>query len=282
MSRLVVIGDTGGNATVLHGCLDRAGAVNGRVPPGTTVLHVGDVVRCHASFRNGNRESVELVAELLAANPESFIQLLGNHESAALSGPRRASWDVASSIDARTAALLSELWSSGAMRLASAFTTSQLGPVLVTHAGLTRSRWYDLSTPGSPAQTARAINQDVGRPLPEWARAGLLVGAEDDHSDTTWAEVNLEFYEPWILHGDAIFSQIHGHASPFNWQANAWWPDAPSSVRAATTVEASMRRTVTLLSPVATAISVDWNLGDEPWSDSPDWDLLSLDLLADS
>lgn len=277
MTTVIVIGDTGGNANVLDACLQMAGVLGNDVPSDRMIIHVGDVVRCHAQFRDGNRESAERIHDLALNNPTNFVQLLGNHESAALGGPARPGWDVKASIDLPTSETLQQLWDTRLIRLAAACDSKEWGPVLVTHAGLTRSRWLELRSPQTAYDAAARVNKDMGAPLPEWARAGSLVREQDGMADTTWAEVNRELDEPWIAAGDAPFSQIHGHASPFNWAANDWWPDAPSEVRSATSVQPSLRRTVTRLAPSRFAISVDWNLGDAPITDVSTWPLLEVE-----
>ncbi len=84
-------------------------------------------------------------------------------------------------------------------------------------------------------------------------------------------------YGPWLAAGDAPFPQIHGHASPWNWAEDAWWPTATPAIRAATSVDTAARRTTTRLgSKLAT--SVDWTLGNE--SSSQVWPLLTLTRLA--
>lgn len=280
MRTVVVIGDTGGNANVLDACLELAGVMDSLVPEDRMIVHVGDVVRCHPQFRRGNRESAERIHSLATNNPTSFVQLLGNHESAALGGPSRPGWDVEASIDVSTSKTLRELWEAQTVRLAVACDSKDWGPVLVTHAGLTRSRWQGLGSPRSAAEAAVRVNEDMGKPLARWARAGRLVGQQDAMADTTWAEVIRELHEPWIAAGDAPFSQIHGHASPFNWAANDWWPDAPATVRSATSVQTSLRRTVTRLAPARFAVSVDWNLGDVPINHVSTWPLLEVELPA--
>jgi hypothetical protein len=117
------------------------------------------------------------------------------------------------------------------------------------------------------------INADVGRPIHEVIHGGILTGhdpgTDAEDADVTWAEINTEFYGTWLAAGDdAPFSQIHGHASPWNWSTHTWWPDTPPSIRRITSVHPHVRRTVTPLARTdrhhPTATSVDWNLGNRP------------------
>ena len=153
----------------------------------------------------------------------------------------------------------------------------ELEHVLVTHAGLTRGRWLAMGSPSRPDAAAREINAVMSRPVPDALRAGRLVGAQDELADVTWAEVNKELYEPWIAHRDAPFSQVHGQASPFDWSARDWWPDASPRVREATRVDRPARRTTTALAKSRVAVSTDWRLGAEPPRGF--WPLLRLALL---
>ncbi len=278
MRSAIVVGDTGGNAIVLADCLYRAGVRGIEIPQDRVILHVGDFVRCQPQFRIGNGESIRRVAALARANPESYIQLLGNHESAALGGPARASWNVDASLSTGDRRHLENLWSDGQLRLAHVLETTCWGRVLITHAGLTRGRWVALGAPMDPRTAATLINRDIGKAPVQWARAGSLVCKQDLKADTTWAEVNEELDAPWISAGDAPFSQIHGHAAPFNWRTNMWWPDAPSEVQARTYVDHENHRTITQLALDRVAVSVDWNLGDDPNRAEARWPLLRLQL----
>lgn len=274
--RIVFIGDIGGNPNVLLDCLERAGVSDGMVPDGTVIIQVGDLVRCHKVFREGNDHAVRIAGDTLRRNPESYVQLIGNHEAAALGSPARENWDVLGSMTDRARRQLDELWTNGAMRLAVTVTTKEFGAVLATHAGLTRARWAAMGSPKVAEDAATTIRMDERAPMQNWSRAGLLVDDFDSEADVTWADVNLEFYEPWLTHADMPFTQIHGHASPFNWQSGDWWADATPAVRSATDVNFQAHRTITSLGPQRVAVSVDWNLGDAPLNSAPDRPLLEL------
>ncbi|MHA3723794.1 metallophosphoesterase [Leucobacter sp. HY1910] len=268
MSRLIFIGDVGGHPSVFEACLRQVGVgADCRIPDGVTLLQVGDLVRCtKAHFRAGNLACVELAERLLAANPDQYIQLAGNHEAAALGGPKRETWEVDASLCLDTRLKLSRMWESRQMCLAHAVTSRSGVESLITHAGLTLDRWLSLGAPTSAHEAAQIVNRDIGRDMAAWSRAGSLVGERDLMADTMWAEVNLEFYQPWLRIGTAPFNQIHGHASPHNWNTDRWWDDATPAIRAATRVDHVRRRTVTRSGGRGTngfsARSVDWVLGD--------------------
>ena len=189
--------------------------------------------------------------------------------------------------DAGPAEVLRSWWTGGQLQLAIALTTEEYGDVLITHAGLTRGRWLQLGAPGAAAEAARLINLDVGEPVDEAIHGGVLTGADAGsaakRADVTWAEVLTELYEPWLAAGDAPFTQIHGHAAPWNWAKGGWWPEASPAVRGATEVSRCERRTTTRLTPRRdgpVAVSVDWMLGDQPTTQT--WPLLILTLTPES
>lgn len=168
-------------------------------------------------------------------------------------------------------------WDEGQAQLALAVRCQEHGDVLITHAGLTRGQWRRLGSPPEPFAAANLLNADVGKPVNEVIHGGALAdidaGPDAERADVTWAEVIDELYGPWLAAGDAPFSQIHGHASPWNWITGTWWPTATPSVRAATAVDTAARRTTTYLGPKL-ATTVDWTLGSQP--SSRVWPLLIL------
>lgn len=164
------------------------------------------------------------------------------------------------------------MWGSGKLRLAT--TARHHGEdVLVTHAGMTPGTWDRLGQPSDPHTTADLINEDVGADLSVVSRPGRLVtGPPRPDADTSWAEVNLENYATWLHRGSMPFSQLHGHASPFRWAQDAWWPEAPEGVRRATSVDQATR-TSTMYVGQRFLHSVDWVLEEGPIEGS--WPLIT-------
>lgn len=292
-----VIGDIGGHLDALTGILKQVGVdSNWRLPEGTSVVQVGDLVRISPHFRDSNTQIMRIVDQLMAANGDKWTQLCGNHECAALGGPARSKWEVADSIDAVCREILQDLWQDGQMKLAVAskgrlklppntVETVVDSDFLITHAGYTRGKWRQDSSPATPQLAAEMINRECGKSLIEVSNPGSLVTERRTlEADTMWAEVNHELLEPWMLQKRLPFSQIHGHASPFHWPDCAWWPDTPSLIREHTHIDREARRSIT--GPLVTGkskdqvpppffISIDWTLEDLP----PDqiWPLLRIE-----
>jgi hypothetical protein len=229
-----------------------------------------------------NDGCVQLADTLRRANPGRWIQLFGNHDLAALGGPQRPAWNRQLHLCEQATATLRGWWTTGQAHLAVAVTSREYGAVLISHVGLTRGRWAILGKP-NPAAAAELLNVDVGRPIHDVIRGGALTGTDAGpdgaNTDIVWAEVTTELYQPWLDAGDSPFTQIHGHASPWNWTDDDWWPDASPGVRRATRVDHSVRRTTTVTAhppgiAARTLICVDWNLGDSPIRRC--WPLLTL------
>lgn len=207
---------------------------------------------------------------ILAANdPDRWVQLAGNHECAALGGPAKSDWDVDAAFESECVEFIRHWWSCGRMKLA-----HSEGDALFTHAGLTRQRWVEIGGPTNASDAAILINRTAGQPISNCVPGSLVSGIVTPNADTMWAEVNHELLLPWLEHDDLKFDQVHGHAAPFRWSAEDWWPGTPELVKRKTRADCSLRRSVTTLSSGRQLISVDWMLGD----DSPRhlWPLLSL------
>lgn len=286
--RVAVLGDIGGQLGVFQRVMADLGtdSRSGQLPGDLAVVQVGDLIRVGGRGLD-NAGCVAAAARYWAANPGRWVQLVGNHDMALLGGPRRPNWPGPEVDDDVAAATLRRWWEERRVRLAVAIRCLELGDVLITHAGLTRGRWRRLGAPPDPHSAAALLNAKIGEPISEVIHGGALTGVDagpdGECVDVTWAEVLDELYGPWLAAGRAPFTQVHGHAAPWNWTIATWWPEATPAVRAATTIDPAARRTSTRLGPgegSPLAISVDWMLGDEPTTDT--WPLLSLTLRPNS
>ena len=208
--RVALVGDVGGHADQLRRALVGLGADPdaGRLPDGLVVVQVGDLVQ-----RGPDSEgAVDVVDRFLRRHPDRWVQLEGNHESCYVRADRFFHDDIS----ADAAATLRGWADDGLVRLAVALETEALGPVLVSHAGVTARLWDELGRPASPPDAVRALeeNQDLA------ARAGSMLGEPEGLGGVLWAEAVDELYQPWLdrhRSGEALpFSQVHGHTT-------AWW-----------------------------------------------------------
>jgi hypothetical protein len=284
VERVAVIGDIGGQAAAFRDTLHALGAdpTTLTLPPGLAVIQVGDLVRAGAGPGLDNDACVDLATRAIRANPGRWTQLFGNHDLALIGGPAKPDWPGLPLAHADTIERLRPWWTDHTALLATALACREHGQVLLTHAGLTRIRWQHLGQPTTASDAARLINRDLDHPVPDVIVGGALTGtqpASPPGPDVAWAAVNTELYQPWLDAGDMPFTQIHGHAAPWNWTANTWWPDTPPAIRAATTTDPAARRTTTRLTPGGhLAISVDPNLGNHP---ARHWPPLTLSITSE-
>ena len=124
-------------------------------------------------------------------------------------------------------------WTDGRAHLAVALDTQELGPLLVTHAGLSPHAWRDLGAPGTAEHAAglieRWVGHDAGRaftPAPPRVATRSAPGV-------TWGEP-ADVYTDWLAEADPPpFGQVHGHASAWSWKHRRWRKRTPAAVRAA-------------------------------------------------
>lgn len=263
--RTYVIGDIGGHPDVLTKVLDAVGAdTSGRLPDDVRVVQVGDFVRVRPYFREANTELAQRTLQLIILNgPSRWVQLIGNHESAALGGGVCPGWDLDASFETEAMECMREMWASGLMVQATSLCTPDHGPALITHAGLSRERWKQMGSPTTPEEAADIINVTNGQNMEELSSPGWLVrrpGVFPD-ADTMWAIFSTEVIPGWMSSDDAPFSQIHGHSGPYYWNQDQWSADASEGVRRATTVYRDRRNSVTTLPGSGRVFrNVDWSL----------------------
>ena len=164
-SRLAVIGDVGGYLDSLVAQLNVLGVdVEERlIPPELVVCQVGDLV--HKGPESA--AVVALVDELMARNPDRWIQLLGNHEAQYLPDCQQF-WTP--TVDEKTAETIRRWWDSGQVRIAAAFDVignggdgiavdrCPPGELIVTHAGVTPGCWKLLGEPDPVSELVAVLN----------------------------------------------------------------------------------------------------------------------------
>lgn len=221
--QVALFGDIGGHLHAFEAGLDLAGVdVDGRsIPEDLVVCQVGDLVH-----KGPDSDAlVSLADELLAANPNRYIQLLGNHEAQYLDGPWF--WDDTPLTD-ETVATLRRWYETTAAQVALALRLADKTELLVTHAGLTEARWRTAcKSEPDVAKLASGLNR-AALQSPGWSfdhGVMLMTGqrttyADPLHASSVWAEPIFELYPGWSrLREPAPFGQIHGHASAMRWSS---------------------------------------------------------------
>ena len=213
--RIAVLGDLSGHLKPLLTTLAELGVeVDDRnVPRQVTwpddlvVVQVGDLVH-----KGPVSELVVAVVDALFRRTGRWIQLLGNHEAQYVPGGIDF-W--VPPVDARIGTRLGEWWDEGFLRPAVAVDDTTLGPVLVSHGGLTVRSWQalgELDHVGAAAALHDPANHE------RHVLAAGVMAARDADPGVAWTEPKRELRSPWLVHADVggavPFSQVHGHAQP--------------------------------------------------------------------
>ncbi len=215
---------------MLRRCLRDIGAdtITGTVPDDLVIVQVGDLV--HRGPDSAG--VVGLVDKMMTGSPGHWIQLIGHHEAQeGLGGPEF--WH-----ESLTETLRAELrrWVDSAQaRLAVALDTVEYGPVLVTHAGLTRQKWLAIGRPDDPAATAATLNRELAVDPGLAFAAGEMLGVKPRLPvGVAWASPR-ELLQSWDME-PLPFTQVHGHSSPRRWESGTWAPGLPrrTTARAST------------------------------------------------
>jgi hypothetical protein len=264
MPRIAVIGDVAGHLEELRAELRRLGADpdGGRLPADLTVVQVGDLVHRGPA----SDEVVTLVDRFLTADPDRWIQLVGNHEAQYLAEP---AFEWPERVDARSRATLRRWWADGLMRAATwvAAGTEQL---LITHSGITHGFWAEtLGGPSTAERTAGILNSFAGAHDDVLFRAGVMLrgrgwgsgsGRRTTEPGPIWACAGTELTPSWLDRG-MPFSQAHGHDSVYDWSRRGF--RAPREVAELTTVDEQAKHEVTALSG-GRIVGVDPGHGGSP------------------
>lgn len=213
--RIAVLGDLSGHLRPLLTTLAELGVrvddrdVPRRVewPDDLVVVQVGDLVH-----KGPVSELVVAVVDTLFRRTGRWVQLVGNHEAQYVPGGLEF-W--VPPIDARVGERLGQWWDEGFLRPAAAVDDPELGPVLISHGGLTVRSWRALGEPDHVGVvTALADPSAHARHV---FAAGTMA-ARDADPGVAWTEPKQELRSPWLVHaqvGGAVpFSQVHGHAQP--------------------------------------------------------------------
>jgi hypothetical protein len=264
--RVAVIGDVGGHADELRVELRRLGADagDGRLPPGLTVIQVGDLVH-----RGPDSDGVvALVDSYLRRQPDQWVQLLGNHEAQYLREPL---FEWPERVSPESVATLRRWWADGQLR-AAASVVSPDEAFLITHAGLTAGFWRKtLAAPETSQQTAVALNTLVDTDDDALFRAGHMLQARkpDRAAGPIWAAPATELIPGW-LSTELPFSQIHGHATMYDWRYRTF--RGSREIAAITTVDEMAKHECTTLTG-GRIIGIDPGHGRHPLSPWRAWEI---------
>ena len=259
--RVAVIGDVAGHLDELRGELRRLGAdpTSGRLPDDLTVIQLGDLVHRGPA----SDAVVALVDRYLTTQVGQWIQLVGNHEAQYLREPA-FSWPER--LAPESIETMRGWWAHGQMQAAvSVHTPTE--DFLVTHAGLTADYWGDiLGGLADVDQVAAALNSFIGTHEAVLFRAGQMLGGGrgDPAAGPVWAAAATELVPGW-LDTTLPFSQVHGHTSLFDWQAQLFF--AGDDVRRRTRLDQDAKHAVVTL-PGGRIIGVDPGHGRRarrPW-----------------
>ena len=257
--RVAVIGDIGGHLDVFESALASVGVdpCAASIPKDLRVVQVGDLVHKGPSSEG----CVALAGRLFTTG--RYIQLWGNHEAHYVGGPRVTGRLDAADAGEQVAKVLRSWHASGAARLAVALDSQEMGPVLVTHAGLTVGLWEELGSPETPTEAAHRLNALLGDPARAFRPGWLMTGVHDRSAGVTCARTGAELAAPWLERGRMPFSQIHGHEGVWWWPGERFHGDCPDSVRRASRMDQA-RRFCEVAVGERRLLSVDWVLGKEP------------------
>lgn len=266
--RVAVIGDLAGHLEELRAELLRLGAEvgTGRLPPDLVVVQLGDLVH-RGPASDG---VVALIDRYLTSQPRQWIQLVGNHEAHYL---RRAVFDWPERIASESADTLRRWWADGQMR-AAAVVRSDSESFLVTHAGLTVDFWRDvLGAPDRAEAAAIRINALIGSREDVLFSAGeMLHGRRKNQlAGPLWAATATELVPGWLTE-TMPFSQIHGHASIFDWQDRIY--RASDAVTRLTSVDEDAKHETIRLEG-GRIIGVDPGHGEQPRRPWRAWEMTS-------
>lgn len=229
-----MFGDVGGHwKPFMHG-LNALGVdvKNKIIPKNLTIVQSGDLIHKGLS----SNELVAFVDAMIEKNNHvlengEWVQLFGNHEAQYIAGAPHF-WKMECS--AQSISILNKWWNSQDSRLFHVVSQLDGKPFLITHAGVSRSFYYNAeffqrTRKGELLDLDELIAQQTPERFFDWlaslqpsdisipARPGvMLLGKLNAQAGPLWAESVSEVYSQW-KGNDAPFHQVHGHVTPYVW-----------------------------------------------------------------
>lgn len=221
--RVAVFGDVGGQHDELCSALIDLGMDpdSNQLPDDLTVVQIGDLIHRGPD----TARTLRLVRRILQRHPDRWVQLAGNHEALYLPHGPAFQWPETLSDDAVT--LLRDWWRDGTMKVAVGLQTD-VGDLLLTHAGLTSSLWRKLGCRTNVREVAAQLNALPHTNPPALFETGRMMngGTPNWNAGPLWAEAGSELYPSWLAvarEGVPVpFGQVHGHSSAMFWRDRQW------------------------------------------------------------
>jgi hypothetical protein len=252
--RNFVFGDTGGHGNAFIEALVEIGIdiKTMKLPEDVRIIHLGDLIH------KGPDSNIllQLVDQLIDANPDHWIQLLGNHEFQHIKGAP-AFWRC--DCDVTSVGIINNWWVTGKATASFAlpsFTQLEVEvsakpklPIpkmgmLFTHSGLTRPFWKEIGSQPDAVATSLAIN---AAPIKVVSRPGVMLynpHVQNHNPGPAWALASDEVFNSWNG-AEMPFIQIHGHTTPFSWMYKNWFPGTSRLFRSVTKLNPISRLSIT-------------------------------------
>jgi Calcineurin-like phosphoesterase len=253
-----IFGDTGGHGTALAASLVELGLdpMALKLPDDVRIIHLGDLIH------KGPNSNVilELVDNIMAVNPDNWVQLLGNHEFQHIKGSPYF-WRCNCSVS--SVGIINKWWENKQATAAYALPAiinaelevskkkdiiiPDLG-ILFTHSGITHPFWEEMGKLGSAVEVAEAINSS---PIKIVSRPGIMLHnphANNQNPGPAWALGSQEVFLSWVkAQVDMPFIQVHGHTAAFSWMHRNWYGGTPKLFKDATKLNMKARVSTTRL-----------------------------------
>lgn len=232
------------------------------LPKNLTIIQAGDLIHKGPA----TNEIVKLVDSTLLRNsgdPETgdWVQLMGNHESQYFRGTALF-WK--SECSQRSIRTLHRWMESGDLSFAYLIPQDDGKPYVVTHGGVNPFWYYraevrfndvvkGISTTQAILNEARIQRtpenfvswmNSLSEDIPFACRPGVMLrSGVSSKASPVWALSSHEVYSKW-REAEVPFHQIHGHAAPYMWKQEMFYPNTPLVVQRETSLFPEERRSV--------------------------------------
>ena len=220
--RTAIIADIAGHLDDLLWHLEQLGCefhegVAPMIPDDLNLIFAGDLI--HRGPRSD--DLLLLVDAMKRLHPRRVHILLGNHEANYLpENPHHFHWS--DHLEQRSVDLLQTWWENDTITL-SVGVDSSMGPVLVSHAGITRGFWQLLEEPATVQGAHHALMEMKLSGAREIWNTGVMMGEKVKAPGPIWASSTQELYPSWLPGDEVPFAQAHGHSAVYQWGRSAFY-----------------------------------------------------------